>query len=368
LSRTHGDGSQREVFGEMSGFESVEKNGERGARVLVTGGSGFIGKRMIDSLLTEGYSVSNVDIKRPLLDPQLPYWISCDIRDQGRMQQIFADIRPEFVIHLAARTDIDGKSVKDYPENTLGTESLLRSIAACNSTRRVIVTSTQYVFKPGGLPSHDEDFDPYFAYGESKVVTEKLTRSMDFGCVWTIVRPTNIWGPWHPHYPHELWRLIGAGLYVHPTGAPIIRSFGYVGNVVYQMTKLLRLPSELVHRRVFYLGDPPIDSLQWVNIFSQALRGRDVATVPRWPLKASAMLGDLFKAAGLRFPIFSTRYKNMVTEYLTPMQPTFETLGQGPYNLAGGVTETIDWLVRQGLPAAKPIQRLASTGHIEGGA
>ncbi|MGH9957188.1 MAG: hypothetical protein ACREBC_08670, partial [Pyrinomonadaceae bacterium] len=63
--------------------------------------------------------------------------------------------------------------------------------------------------------------------------------------------------------------------------------------------------------------------------------------------------------AGLRFPIFSTRYKNMVTEYLTPMQPTFEVLGQGPYNLAAAVAETVNWLVRQGLPAAKKIQHAA---------
>ncbi|MGO9340347.1 MAG: hypothetical protein ACLPY1_22855 [Terracidiphilus sp.] len=62
--------------------------------------------------------------------------------------------------------------------------------------------STQFVVGPGPLPVHDQDFRPYTVYGASKVLAEKAVRDGRLECVWTIVRPTNVWGSMHPRYPH----------------------------------------------------------------------------------------------------------------------------------------------------------------------
>lgn len=67
-------------------------------------------------------------------------------------------------------------------------------IKATPSVERVIITSSQFVCGPGYIPKHDEDFAPVTVYGQSKVLTEQLTRQAGLRCVWTIVRPTNIWG------------------------------------------------------------------------------------------------------------------------------------------------------------------------------
>ena len=47
-------------------------------------------------------------------------------------------------------------------------------------------------------------------------------------------------------------------LYIHPDGKSAIRSYGYVRNIVYQMMGILEAPAPLVDKKVYYLGNPPI--------------------------------------------------------------------------------------------------------------
>ncbi len=95
---------------------------------------------------------------------------------------------------------------------------------------------------------------------------------------------------------------------------------------------------------VLYLGDPPIDLFEWTNAFSLELTGRPVRVVPRPALKALAKVGDVVVRSGGKFPIFSSRYRSMTEDYVTPMEPTFEALGPSPISMHEGVRETVSWL------------------------
>ena len=93
------------------------------------------------------------------------------------------------MIHLAARASMQGTSIDDFLENSTGTENILNAIRQTPSVERVVIASSQHVRKPGsGLPTNDEDYNPHGLYGESKVITEQLTRSADLDCVWTIIQ------------------------------------------------------------------------------------------------------------------------------------------------------------------------------------
>jgi nucleoside-diphosphate-sugar epimerase len=277
----------------------------------------------------------------------MPFWHEGDILDRAKTLAAFADFQPDWVIHLAARADCDeNTTVEDgYLVNADGTRNVLDAIRATPSAKRAIITSTQFVCGPGRLPENDEDYFPATIYGQSKVITEKLTRSADLSCAWTIVRPTNIWGPWHLRYRREFWRVLQRGLYVHPGHQPVIRSYGYVKNVVDQMRRILEASAESVSGRVLYLGDRPANLLDWVNGFSRALVGRDARTVPRSVLRMLALLGDIpTRLTGRAFLINSSRYRSMVSDYDTPMEATFELLGPNPYSLEEGISETVEWL------------------------
>ncbi|MBN2118082.1 MAG: NAD(P)-dependent oxidoreductase [Anaerolineales bacterium] len=313
-------------------------------RMLVTGGSGFIGTNLIDTLIDRDVQFLNLDINPPKKAIHEPYWQECDILDFDLTMRRFEKFQPTHVIHLAARTDTLSNSLDDYKVNTEGTTNILRCIKAMPGFQRVIITSSQFVFAPPGLPTDDEDYNPIGAYGLSKVLSEKATRLAGLDCVWTITRPTNIWGPWHPRYPREFWLVLRKGFYFHPSGKPVMRSYGYVKNIVYQMMEILDAAPVLVDKKVYYLGDPPIPITDWVNGFSLLITGRPVRIVPKRLLWILAAAGTFLKWIGIRFPITLSRYRSMTENYFSPVETTISDLGRPPYSLDEGIKETVDWL------------------------
>jgi nucleoside-diphosphate-sugar epimerase len=300
-------------------------------KVLVTGGSGFIGLHLITHLLDCGYEVINVDCAAPEDESRLALWKNCSILDADILRAVFREFQPQFVVHLAAQATVDGRSLDDYRVNTVGTANLLEACKETPSVERVIVTSTQHVRRPGSeQQSSDTDFAPYMFYGQSKVITEELTRSAGLQCAWTIIRPTTVWGPGHFMLAQGLWGLMAQGKYVHPSHDPVLRSYGYVKCVAWQIEKLLQANRDDVHGRVFYVADGNTQQLKWVNAFSQQLAKRDVRTVPVSFIRLLAWIGDGMRAIGLRFPMYSERFQNMVTPNPVPIEPTLELLGTPP--------------------------------------
>ncbi len=318
-------------------------------KVLITGGSGFIGGYLIDTLLKDDrHALMNLDIARPENGEHEKIWRNVNILDLAEVLNCFQEFQPTYVIHLAARTDTEPENIlEDYKTNTEGTANVLSAIALCPTVKKLVITSTQFVHQYKGLPKHDEDFAPHTVYGESKVISEKLTRQANLNCCWTIIRPTNIWGPRHPRYPTEFWYVLKQGRYIHPGEQPVIRSYGYVGNVVDQILQILKKEDELVHQQVFYVGDHPINLYDWANGFSLALNNKKVRVVPRFFVKSLALVGDTLRYFKLKFPITSSRYKSMTSSNTAPMEKTFKVLGLPKYTLQEGIAETVSWLKKQ---------------------
>ena len=75
-------------------------------KVLVTGGAGFIGSQIVDSLIESGFKVIIIDDlstgKRAFIHPKAKFY-HLDIRDT-RLKSIFSEERPDVVCHQAAQT------------------------------------------------------------------------------------------------------------------------------------------------------------------------------------------------------------------------------------------------------------------------
>lgn len=313
------------------------------SRIVVTGGSGFIGSYLSEELVKSGHDVLNVDTRLPQVDAGEHRRV--DVTDHEAMQSVFDEFRPSSVVHLAARTDTLSDDVADYAVNWIGTE-VTCGVAAAVGVDRFVSTSTQYVHATDSAPRSDVDYSPFTAYGESKVRSEEITRSLlgGTGTSWVLIRPTNIWGPRHPRYPVEFWRILQRGLYVHPAvQPPVRRAYGYVGTVSWQIRRLLETTS-FPAGAVLYVGDRLLELDEWVDAFSVALRGKPARRVDPRLLRALGRVGDLLGRANVRFPLTSSRVSNMVNPSDAPMEPTLELLGESPWSLDDGVAETVRWL------------------------
>ena len=316
-------------------------------KLLITGGSGFIGTNFIQDCLDHRIDVTNIDWNPPLNDAHRPYWQECDIMDSEHLHKLFATYQPTHVVHLAARTDTDiydvAGDLNEYIQNTEGTKNVLDCIKATPTIERVIITSSMFVCKAGYMPQHDQDYSPFTLYGVSKKLTEDYTREADLSCTWTIIRPQTIWGPWSLRYRDVMFKVMNKGLYFHPSKRNVRRAYGYVGNVVWQIQQMLKAPSSIVHQQVFYVGDTPIDLRQWVETVAHELTGKPVRILPTAVVKGIALTGDLLTKGNIRFPLTSTRFNSMTQDYLAPIEKTYDVFGTPPFSMEEGVKEIIAW-------------------------
>jgi GlcNAc-P-P-Und epimerase len=326
----------------------LTRDREIAMRVLITGASGFIGTNLIQAFRQRISEMINVDVVPPMCADHHPFWRKADITDREALSLVFREFRPTHVIHMAARTDcVETTTVEaGYRVNTEGTSNVIEAIKNTPGIERIIITSSQFVFNKGTiLPQHDEDYHPITVYGQSKVESERITRRAGLPCTWTIVRPSNIWGPWHLRHRREVFSVLRKGTYFHPGKKPVMRTYGYVGNVVDQMDRILTVPRDVVHGKVLYLGDRPINILDWVNGFSRRLAGRDVRVVPRSVVYGLGLCGNVISlVTGKKFLITTSRFRSMTEDYLTPMEPTFSALGEPRYSMQEGMDETVAWL------------------------
>jgi len=319
------------------------------ARVLVTGGSGFMGTHLVESLARDRIFVANLDNKPPRLPAHVRYWTAVDLLDYEQVRAAFSTVLPTHVVHLAARTDLDEeKDLEGYAVNFRGVENLIRAMEKTDTVQRSIITSSMLVCRLGYKPTGDEDYAPANLYGISKVLTEKITRRSNPASIWTIIRPTTIWGPYHDLLKNGFLAALQKGLYLHPGANPCLKSYGYVGNSIFQIRKLLMAPASVVHRQTLYISDPPINLREWAGQVSKKLVGRDVTVAPLWLMRGGALLGDAASRMGIqKVPLTTFRLRNMITPNVLDIEPITTIAGPGPYTVAEGIEATVAWLTRK---------------------
>lgn len=221
-------------------------------RMMVTGGSGFIGRHLIKLLVEEGYDVANVDHDPSLQEQDSQEgtrYYACDIRDNDKVEEVFLDYRPQALIHLAAQTRVAqsvADPVGDAQANIIGT---IRLMEACvrHKVERVLFASTAAVYGPvQELPipvAHP--VQPMSAYGASKLAAEyyiaMFARQHGFGHM--LFRLANVYGPGQSNDSEAgvitvfVQRLLNQQSPIVYGDGLQTRDFIYVGDVAYAMLK-----------------------------------------------------------------------------------------------------------------------------------
>jgi UDP-glucose 4-epimerase len=216
-------------------------------RAVVTGGAGFIGSHVVDSLVRDGFEVLVVDdmsagdATRLAPEAQLA---KVDITDNAALTAAFDAFRPQAVFHLAAQASVTASVSdpgRDCIVNVLGTLNVVE--AARQHGAPLVFTSTGGAIYGEDVPlptAEDQVALPLSPYGASKLAAESYVRSWSaaHGIPNAVMRLANIYGPRQtPHgeagvvaiFSYRLWAGEPCTLFGH--GSPT-RDYVHVLDVV----------------------------------------------------------------------------------------------------------------------------------------
>jgi UDP-glucose 4-epimerase len=165
-------------------------------KIVVAGGSGFIGSHVVDALIEKGYEVLIYDLEAPHYDQKCGF-IRGDTRDIDRMTQVFKS--GDIVYLIAAEANVNRFYESPVFSNDITANATLSVLEAARRTGvvRVILASTEWVY--GSLPEAGEESitedtpytdNPDHIYTSSKIAAElfcKNYRSL-YGVNYTIMR------------------------------------------------------------------------------------------------------------------------------------------------------------------------------------
>lgn len=137
-------------------------------KILITGAKGQLGAELVE-LLRDEHEIIGLSHK------------DLDVADFSKVKEIVCEKSPEFVIHCAAYTDVDGCELnpdKAYTINSFGTQNMAVASEKCGAT--MVYISTDYAFDGAkGEPYTEFDkADPINVYGRSKYVGEAFVASL----------------------------------------------------------------------------------------------------------------------------------------------------------------------------------------------
>jgi UDP-glucuronate 4-epimerase len=223
---------------------------------LVTGGAGFIGSHVCERLLHSGHAVWAFDDLNPFYDPRLkqrnlhdlqalakPFeFVHGDLTDRPALDELFASVRFDQVIHLAARAGVRPSLAEPalYQRvNVEGTVNVLEA-ARLNRVKKLTLASSSSVYGVNAkVPFAESDpiFQAISPYAASKLACEALGHVYHhvYGLDVVMLRFFTVYGPrQRPDLAiHKFARLISAGAPLPVFGdGSTARDYTYIGDIV----------------------------------------------------------------------------------------------------------------------------------------
>lgn len=302
--------------------------------ILVTGGTGFLGRAIVHELLDANVPLSIQSItvfglkeKSGWMDERIQYRQG----DICNLQEITSACEGiDLVIHSAAIVDWGTKKPKEvYRVNYEGTRHV---IAACksNKVKWLIYTSSLDVVMTGKPLVDIDETQPYPAeqlnmYCKSKCLAEKLVLSENSEQLKTAaLRPADIWGEFDPYHIPPLIKMARSGFYVRIGNGRALNQHIYVGNMAWAHVLLagaLVNDHQPVAGQAYFITDGP--GTNFFKFFDEivARSGYNIRPkniwLPRWLMYSMGVCAELIALLVRPLKYYSPKLSRFAVIYTT---------------------------------------------------
>ena len=325
-------------------------------KALVTGGGGFVGKAIVEKLLSRGVEPIVIGRNRyPDLEERGVRCWQGDIVDTHVLQKAAQGV--DVVFHTAALAGIWGPWSDYHHTNVLGSKSVIN---ACKNEQVpfLVYTSTpSVVFNSQDIAGQDEKLN-YGSkilcnYAKSKIIAEKLILAANDGLLATCaLRPHLIWGPGDPHL---LPRLIESGrrkqLKRVGQGSNLV-DISYIDNVAeaHVLAALTLAENGKASGKAYFISQgEPVNLWDWINDLFRAV-GIDTITDKvsfRSAYAAGVMFEFIYSVLGIKSEPRMTRFlaEQLAKSHYFSIDNARQDLGYVPIvSTQEGLRRTVQWL------------------------
>jgi nucleoside-diphosphate-sugar epimerase len=310
--------------------------------ILVTGGSGFIGTRLVENLLKDGHSVKIYDKVKSEKYPDII--VEGDVRDRAKLVSETKDI--DIIYNLAAEHADNVSPLSLYDEVNVGGAKNIIEAAKINGINKIIFTSSVAVYGlDKGTPDESFDPEPFNEYGSSKLKAEKVFKDWheedSKNRTLIMLRPSAIFGEGNRGNIYNLIKQVYSGKFIMIGKGDNKKSIGYVGNIAGFLAFLAENKSGF---EIYNFADKPdMSAREMVDSIQKSL-GRD-KKIPAIPYFIGIIGGYTFDLlsmiTGKKFTISSIRIKKFAADTTINTDKLQNCSFNLPYSFKDGLERTV---------------------------
>lgn len=325
-----------------------------GDRVVVLGGSGFIGSHMIPALVDLGAEVVSYDIYPP--EHPLPEGVEDvrgDLRDVDALTAALAGA--DAVLNLAAAHHDFGLTTQTFEAvNVDGARAVTAAMVANGVSNLCFYSSVAVYGEAGPRPEESSTPRPVNDYGRTKLAAEGVYREWLAGAEGRrllVIRPAVVFGPRNYANVYRMIHQVARRRFFPVGPGRNRKSMIYVSNIVAAILYLWTQPA-LREDEVYNCVDQP--DLSSAEILQEVYRGLG-RRPPRWhiplrPAMIAALPFDLVaRVTGRNLPITSERIRKLSQDETSFASDRIRETGYvQPVTLQAGLREMVRWYQREG--------------------
>ena len=315
-------------------------------KILLTGGTGFIGQHMAKMLVDHGYDV-NCIIRNSKLRDKLPENVTVfvkDLKDVREIPDCMAGV--DVVIHIAAQLGHHGVPAETYYKvNYLATQTLLE-MAVEHNVLQFIFCSAPFVVGLGGrLTTEDAPYAPKGDYSDTKVLAEKyIIEKGEKRIRYTILRTSYVYGPGDIRRI-SLYKSILRKRFILTTNGKAHLQPTYVTDIVNGF--LLSIKNESAYGQIINLAGDECTVQEYLECIADAVGSKLIKINIGYSISVflaciMEFLSKLiFKKPGL---VTKSRIDFLALDHSCSVEKASKLLGYKPVvSLKDGIKRTIEW-------------------------